>query len=132
MISLPIQQHRHSDKNCLSSCRLQYGLSEVFEQILQEQQNVKSSKSHINPQTFADPNDQKTYLHMLDDVMIKTFDSQEEQTVFRTALEGMKENYSEILEGQEQNMFYAPTAFNFDSRIGQASCVPNVLDQLQS
>ena len=118
MTSLPTQQHQHSDKNCLSSCRLQYGLSEVFEQIVQEQQKVKASKSHINPQTFTDPNDQKTYQHMLDDVMIKTFDSPEEQTVFRTALEGMKGNYSEILKGTEKNMFYAPTAFNFDSRIG--------------
>ena len=132
MTSLPTQQHKHSDKNCLSSCRLLYGLSEVFEQIVQEQQNVKASKSHINPQTFTDPNDQKTYQHMLDDVMIKTFDSPEEQVVFRAALEGMKGNYSEILKGTEQNMFYAPTAFNFDSRIGETSCVPDALDQLQS
>ena len=29
-------------------------------------------------------------------------------------------------------MFYAPTAFNFDSRIGEESSVPDVLDQLQS
>ena len=90
MISLPTQQQKYSDKNCLSSCKLQYGLSEVFEQILQEQQNVKTSKSHIKPQIFTDPNDQKLYQHMLDDVMIKIFDSPEEQTVFRIALEGMQ------------------------------------------
>ena len=121
-----------SDKNCEKSCGLQYGISEAFEEILCEQQKVKASKSHINPQIFTDPNDQKTYQHMLDDIMIKTFDSPEEQTVFRTALEGMKRNYSEILKGEEQNMFYAPTAFNFDSRIRESSCVPSVLDQLQS
>ena len=128
----PAQQVKNSDKNCLKTCRLQYGVSEVFEQILQEQQKVKASKSHINPQIFSDPNDQKTYKHMLDDVMIKTFDSPDEETVFRTALEGMNRNYSEILKGKEQNMFYAPTAFNFDSRIGEESNVPDVLDQLQS
>ena len=116
----------------MSSCKLQYGLSEVFEQILQEQQNVKTSKSHIKPQIFTDPNDQKLYQHMLDDVMIKIFDSPEEQTVFRIALEGMQKNYSEILKGEEKNMFYAPSAFNFDSRIGEVSSVPDVLDQMQA
>ena len=86
----PAQQVKNSDKNCLKTCRLQYGVSEVFEQILQEQQKVKASKSHINPQIFTDPNDQKLYQHILDDVMIKTFNSPEEQTLFRTALEGMQ------------------------------------------
>ena len=82
MNSPPTQQVKNSDKNCLNTCRLQYGVSEVFEQILQEQQKVKASKSYINPQIFTDPNDQKTYQHILDDVMIKTFDSPDEENVF--------------------------------------------------
>ena len=132
-ITSPSPQRKDaSDKNCEKGCRLQYGISEVFENILQQQQNVKTSKSHIQPQTFSDPKDQALYSHMLNDVMLKTFDGPEEQTVFKAALEGMNKNYPEILKGEEQNMFYAPSAFNFDSRIGESSCVPEVMDQMQA
>ena len=122
-----------SDKYCSKSCGLQYGISDAFNQIiLQEQQKVKHSKLHIQPQTFDDPNDQNYYCHMLNDVMIKTFDSQDEQKIFRKSLEGMNLNYPEILKGQEKNMFYCPTAFNFSSRIGtDESSVPDTLDEMK-
>ena len=48
-----------SDKNCKKSCGLQYGISDVFAQMVLEQQKLKASKSHIKPQTFDEPNDQK-------------------------------------------------------------------------
>ena len=129
----PVAQHNdNSDKNCLRSCKLQYGISEIFEQIVLTQQNVNASYSmKIKPQIFTDPKDQKGYGHMLKDVMFQIFTSPEEQIVLRTALEGMNKNYPEILKGEEQNMFYAPSAFNFDSRIGETSCVPEVMDQMQ-
>ena len=123
----------NSDKNCLSTCKLQYGISEEFEKILQQQQKVKSSfTTKSQPQIFSDPKDQQVYKHMLNDVLFKTFNSPEEQTILRTALEGMSKNYPEILKGEEQNMFYAPSAFNFDSRIGEESCVPDALDKMQA
>ena len=130
----PVTQHNdNSDKNCLNSCKLQYGISEVFEQIVLKQQSVKASYSTLpKPQIFSDPKDQKLYDPMLNDVMFKIFNNPAEQTVFRTALEGMNKNYPEILKGEEQNMFYAPSAFNFDSRIGETSSVPDVLDQMQA
>ena len=69
---------------------------------------------------------------MLDDVMIKTFDSEDEQKIFRKSLEGMNLNYPEILKGQEKNMFYCPTAFNFSTRIGiDESSVPDTLDEMK-
>ena len=122
-----------SDKNCSKSCGLQYGISEVFSQNVFEQQKVKISKCHVKPQTFDDPDDQKYFGHMLEDVMVKTFQSDDEQKIFRKSLEGMKENYPEILEGQEHNMFYCPTSFNFSSRIGEnESCVPDALDEMKA
>ena len=121
-----------SDKNCSKSCGLQYGISDVFNQIVLQEQKVKLSKSHVQPKTFDDPNEQNYYCHMLDDVMIKTFDSQDEQKIFRKSLEGMNLNYPEILKGQEKNMFYCPTAFNFSSRIGiDESSVPDALDEMK-
>ena len=130
----PLPEYKDvSDKNCKNDCRLQYGVSEVFENILQQQQNVKTSKPHIQPQTFSDPKDQALYSHMLNDVMLKTFDGPEEQAIFKAALEGMNKNYPEILYGEERNMFYCPTAFNFDSRIGTLeTSVPDVLDKMQA
>ena len=128
-----ISTKQSSDNNCSKSCRLQYGISEVFIQNVIKQQNVKYSKSHIHPQTFADPNDQKYYGHMLEDVMVKNFSSDDEQKIFRKSLEGMKANYPEILEGHEKNMFYCPASFNFSSRIGEnESCVPDALDEMKS
>ena len=128
----PSKHNDHSDKNCLSTCRLQYGISEMFEQILQEKQKNKASKSQTQPKLFSDPTKQKIYSHMLNDQMLTIFNSPDEHVIFRTALEGMKRNYPEILKGLERNMFYAPTAFNFDSRIGETSSVPNVLDNMQA
>ena len=122
-----------SDKNCSKSCGLQYGISEVFIQNVIEQQNVKYSKSHINPQTFDDPNEQRYYCHMLEDVMVKNFNTDDEQKIFRKSLEGMKANYPEILEGNKKSMFFCPTSFNFSSRIGEnESCVPDALDEMKS
>ena len=123
-----------SDKNCSKSCGLQYGISEVFNQNVIEQQTVRYSKFPSKmPQTFDDPNEQRYYRHMLEDVMLKSFNSDEEQKIFRKSLEGMKANYPEILEGQETNMFFCPTSFNFSSRIGHnESCVPDALEEMKS
>ena len=60
-----------SDKNCQKGCWLQYGVSEVFERILQEQKKLKALKSHIQPKTFSDPKDRAFYSHMLNDLMMK-------------------------------------------------------------
>ena len=121
-----------SDSNCEKGCGLQYGISQAFDQVVLEQQKVKASKSQIKPQTFDDPNDQNYYKHMLEDVMVKTFTDDDEQKIFRKSLEGMKTNYSDILEGQERTMFYSPTAFNFSSRIGKdETCVPDALDEMK-
>ena len=95
-----------SDQNCKKSCGLQYGISDVFAQTVLEQQKVKFSKSHIKPKTFDNPNDQKYYGHMLEDVMIKNFNTDDEQKIFRKSLEGMKANYPEILEGREKKYVF--------------------------
>ena len=122
-----------SGKKCEKSCGLQYGISGEFVQTVVEQQKVKVSKSHIKPQIFDDPDDQKYFCHMLEDVMVKTFLSDDEQKIFRKSLEGMRMNYLEILERQKNNMFYCPTSFNFSSRIGEKeSCVPDALDKMKS
>ena len=68
----------------------------------------------------------------MNDIMFKIFNSPEEQTLLRTALEGMNKNYSEILNGMQKDMFYCPTAFNVDSRIGPTSANPDELDELQA
>ena len=122
-----------SDKNCEKSCGLQYGISEVFEEILCEQQKVKASKSHLKPQLFDNSEDQKFYSHMISDIMMKIFDSKDDKKVLCKSLEGMRSNYPEILNGEERNMFYAPASFNFDSRIkNDESCVPDALDEMQA
>ena len=133
MASSSSHKHILSDSNCEKSCRLQYGISESFNHILLEQQKIKASKSHIQSKIFDDPNDKNFYRHMLDDVMFKTFDDPTEQKIFRIALEGMNRNYPEILKGEERNMFYCPSSFNFDSRIGkEETCVPAVLEDMQA
>ena len=64
--------------------------------------------------------------------MVKIFATDDEQRIFRKSLEGMKTNFLEILEGQEKNMFYFPTAFSFSSRIGEdETCVPDALDEMK-
>ena len=121
------------DTNCEKSCGLKYGISESFQRIVLEQQKIKGAKGHLKPQIFDDPKDQKSYSHMLDDIMIKIFDSKDEQRVFRKSLEGMRSNYPEILNGEEKNMFYAPASFNLDSRIKEnESCVPDALEEMQT
>ena len=125
-VSSPLQC---SDGNCKKTCGLQYGISEIFHQIVVEQQNIKASKAHIRPKTFDDPEDKRLYGHMLDDIR---FDSEEEQKIFRKSLSGMNSNYPEILNGKEKSMFYSPASFNFDSRIkDNESCVPDALDEMQ-
>ena len=65
--------------------------------------------------------------------MYNIFDNPEEQKIFRTALEGMNRNYPEILNGKEKNMFYCPSAFNFDSRIGvNETSVPEALEKTKA
>ena len=50
-----------SDKHCEMSCNLEYGISEVFNQNVIHQQNVKASKSHLKPQIFNDPIEQAKF-----------------------------------------------------------------------
>ena len=122
-----------SDSNCENNCRLNLGVSEVFNQIVLEKQKSKALKSHTEPQIFDDLKDDQLYKNMLKDVMYKIFDDPNDLKVFRTALEGMNMNYPEILSGEEKNLFYCPSAFNFDSRIKKdESCIPDVLDEVQS
>ena len=121
------------DTNCEKNCGLNYGISESFQRIVLEQQKIKAAKGHLLSQIFDDPKDQKFYNHMLGDIMIKIFDSKDEQRVFRKSLEGMRSNYPEILNGEEKNMFYAPASFNLDSRIKEnESCVPDALEEMQT
>ena len=79
-----------SDRNCRKSCGLQYGVSEIFDQNLVEQQNIKASKAHTKPKTFDDTENERLYSHMLDDVMIKTFDSEEEQKILSLNLDDLQ------------------------------------------
>ena len=45
----------------------------------------------------------------------------------------MESNYPVILNGIEEYMFYCPTAFNLDSRIGaNETSVPEVLENLRA
>ena len=81
-----------SDCNCPTPCTLELGSSEIFKRILLEQLKIKFSKQNINVQTFTDPEKQAFYAKMLSDVMVKTFDGQEEQKIFRKALDGMSKN----------------------------------------
>ena len=121
-----------SDKNCEKTCGLQYGISQVFDQNVLKQQKIRASKAHVKPNTFTDRKDKKYYRHMLDDVMLKTFNSDDEQKIFRKSLEGMNANYPEILKGEETKMFYCPSAYSFSSRIGiDESCVPDALDDMK-
>ena len=55
-----------SDKHCEMSCNLEYGISEVFNKNVLEKQKIKSTKAHIKPQIFNDPNDHAFYNHMLE------------------------------------------------------------------
>ena len=41
-----------SDKNCVESCNLQYGISEAFNKTVLEQQSIKALKAHIIPKFF--------------------------------------------------------------------------------
>lgn len=122
-----------SDGKCETACKLELGSSERFKSNLVEQQIIKASKAHITPQIFSDPKKQAFYCKLLNDVMMKTFDSPDEQKIFQAALEGMKRNYPDILSGKEKNMFFCPAAFNFDSRIGTfETSVPEELETTQA
>ena len=108
-----------SDRNCTKSCNLKYGISDVFNQNVAQQQKVKQSKAHIKVQMFDDPTEQENFDHMMDDVLLKTFDDNYEKKILQKAFLGMESNYPEILNGTQKNMFYCPTAFNTDSRSNQ-------------
>ena len=126
------QQSSLSDAYCEKGCGLRYGISEEFNTIVLEQQKFKASKIEIQPKTFLEADDEKIFRHMTEDVMMKIFDAEDEQRIFRKSLEGMRKNYPEILEGKQKNMFYCPTAFNFSSRIGDdETCVPDQLDEIK-
>ena len=121
-----------SDKMCVESCGLKYGISEVFNQNVVEQQKVKQSKAHIKPQIFDDQNEQTKFDHLMNDLLFKTFDNDSEKKILQKALQGFESNYSEILNGTEKNMMFFPNAFNFDSRIGPTeTSVPGALEKMQ-
>ena len=122
-----------TDKNCLEYCKLEFGISEVFNKNVIEQQKLKAVKSRIKPKIFDDPNDDSKFELITNDVIFKTFDDESEKKIFRKSLEGMESNYPEILNGTEEYMFYCPTAFNLDSRIGaNETSVPEVLEKLRA
>ena len=121
-----------SDGNCEKQCGLQYGVSNLFNGYLNTQLQNKSSQTLIQPYIFDDPNDQKSYSHMLKDEMVNRFDGEGEKNIFRKSLEGMKLHYPEILDGKEKNMFYCPTSFHFSSRIKEdETSVPDRLDEMK-
>ena len=122
-----------SDKNCVETCNLKYGISNTFNENVRDQLKVKASKAQIKPQLFEDPNEESKYNHLMDDIMLKTFDDESEKKIFRKALQGMESNYPEILNGSKKCMFYCPTAFNFDSRIAaNETSAPEVLEEIQA
>ena len=93
-----------SDEHCEDSCHLEFGLSEVFNKNIVEQQKIKVLKPQVKPEIFDNPTDQIPYHHMVDDVMFTTFDDPSVKKVFQKALEGMKSNYPEILQGTEKHI----------------------------
>ena len=120
LIMASLHQHRiddGSDRECKKSCSLEYGISEVFTRNVIEHQKSKPSKLRNQPQIFDDPKDQENNNHMMGDELLTTFNDESDKEIFRKALEGMEKNYPEIFNGTEKNMFYCPTAYNFDSRI---------------
>ena len=122
-----------SDQNCKSPCNLEMGSSSLFQQIVAQQQNTKAAKGDPYLYTFSYSNEEAFYQEMLDDDMLKTFDGPEEQEIFRKALEGMNRNYPEILNKGKKDMFYCPTAFNFDSRIKpMETSVPEELEKTKA
>ena len=133
MASSSVTNEVGSDKNCVESCNLKYGISEAFNKTVIEQQNVKASKAHIIPNLFNDPEEQAKFKHLIKDPLFKILDNGSAKQVFQKALEGMEKNYPKILSGTEKNMFYCPAAFNFDSRIGsKETSVPDVLDGMKA
>ena len=132
MASLSQPLEDGSDEKCVDSCNLKYGISEAFNKTVIEQQKVKESKAHIIPKFFNDPREVAKFNHLMKDSLFKTFVDVSEKQIFQKALEGMEKNYPEILNGTEEHMFYCPTAFNFDSRIGSnETSVPDVLDEMK-
>ena len=122
-----------SDQKCSESCGLRFGLSDKFEHNIIEQQKIKASKAQIKSQIFHNPKENAKYKHMMDDVILKTFDEESEKKIFRKSLEGMESNYPEIFNRTEKHMFYCPLAFNFDSRIGEKEIsVPEFIDDMKS
>ena len=120
-----------SDRNCVKSCNLKYGISDVFNQNVAQQQKVKLSKAYIKFQMFDDPTKQAKFDHMMGDVLLKTFDDNSEKNILQKAYRGMESNYPQILNGTEKYMFYCPTAFNTDSRIKSTeTSVPPVLEEM--
>jgi len=121
-----------SDRNCVKSCNLKYGISDIFNQNVAQQQKIKQPKAHIKLQLFDDQTEQAKFDHLMDDVLLKTFDNESEKSILQKAFRGMESNYPEILNGTQKNMFYCPTAFNTDSRIKPTeTSVPDVLEKIQ-
>ena len=122
-----------SDLLCDVRCNLKYGVSQKFSQFISERQKLKSFRTNIKMKIFDDENEQEKYCHMMSDEIYEIFDGQYEKKIFRKALDGMNTNYKEILLGREKFMFYCPTAFNFDSRVGpETTSVPDALENMET
>ena len=79
-------QHRiddGSDKECRESCNLKYGISEIFNINVIEQQHGKPSKSPSQPRLFEDPNKHADYKHMMGDDLLTTFDDESDKAILQ-------------------------------------------------
>ena len=117
------------DINCKQYCGLGVGLSEKFEKNVKEQQGIKRLKANITSQIFDDPEKQRKFQSITNDVLFTTLNEPSDQEIFRVGLEGMQRNYPDILNGQQKHLFMCPSEFNYDSRIKPfESSVPKFLE----
>ena len=79
-----------SDNKCVESCNLKYGVSEVFNQNVDEEQKVKQSKAHSKTQIFDDQTEQVKFDHLMVDVLLKTFDDDSEKKQRISAWDGRR------------------------------------------
>ena len=118
------------DINCKRGCGLGVGLSEKFEKNVKEQQETKISKTNIAVKIFDDPEKQRKFQPIINDVLFQLLNDPLDQQILRAGLEGMERNYPDILSGKQRHLFMCPTAFNYDSRIHPfETSVPKALEE---
>ena len=93
------------DINCKPTCGLKTGMSERFEANVKEQQGIKISKANNTAQIFDDPQKQRKFQPIINDVLFKTLNDPADQEILRTGLEGMERNYPDILSGEQKHLF---------------------------